>query len=124
MNTFDYFLVGLIVLLILLFTAYIAYGIGRDFKSAYQQYLADELEQAQKEVYYLKVELRETEHSREAIKNSHAHLAKLHNEQIDKILKLKNEIKELESACERRNDAIKNYEERIHGYKSYIIMRD
>ena len=138
MDTLHY--VGFIIFMIfvLVFIAYVSYGIGRDFKSAYQNHLTEQLEKTQKEIYYLKVELRETEYSREAIKNSHAHLAKLHNEQIDKITRLKNElaenerlkdaevknknrIKELEVSCERRNTAIRILEGRIAGYKSYII---
>ena len=101
MNTLDYFMIGLVVLLILTFTAYIFYGVGRDFKSAYQEYLKEELEQAQKKSLYFERELRESELSRNAIKGSHAHLAKLHNEQIDTILRLKNELAENESSYQK-----------------------
>ena len=128
MDALDYFVIGFVILFILTLIAYIFYGIGRDFHDAYQNHLVDEFEQARKEIYYLKVELRETEYSREAIKNSHAHLAKLHNEQIDKITRLKNElaenerlkdseaknknrIKELESACDRKNERIIDLEQ-------------
>ena len=178
MDALDYFVIGFVTLFILTLIAYIFYGIGRDFHDAYQNHLVDEFEQARKEIYYLKVKLRETEYSREAIKNSHAHLAKLHNEQIDTILRLKNElaenessykkimcdynnfseyhiktvsdalkmnldneglisenktlrdsevknknrIKELESACDRKNERIKNLEEVVLDLR--IIVRD
>ena len=45
--------------------------------------------------------MREAEFSREAIKNSHAHLAKLHNEQIDKIIRLQNELVENENSYQK-----------------------